>query len=262
MVKKFMIGVLGFILVGFTGCKVETPEIQGVVLDEETKQPVEEAWIHATLEIMTQTVQGEVETILRVEPAHTRSNQKGEFKIPPKEFKKPSFPLGLDTKIKNFSVSANTIDDRGGGYYLKDYEGKKKIEVIIYVKSEKGIPDERDYSASLQALYSYCFGGRLAGEVPAVEGGCDEWELDYVITKHERFLNRLGEPKTMDERIQYSGTMHDLGYLYKRKKDYKKALETFTKARDFDSKRKMDLWLREYEIQINELQRIIQEIGK
>jgi hypothetical protein len=35
----------------------------------------------------------------------------------------------------------------------------------------------------------------------------------------------------MDQRIHYSGTMHDLGCLYKRKKDYKRALEIYNDER-------------------------------
>jgi hypothetical protein len=53
----------------------------------------------------------------------------------------------------------------------------------------------------------------------------------FTIAKRERFLKKLEEPKTMDQRIHYSGTMHDLGYLYKRKKDCKRALEIFSDER-------------------------------
>ena len=48
MFRHFMIVVLGILLIGLMGCEIKTPEIRGVVLDEETKQPVEGAWVTAT----------------------------------------------------------------------------------------------------------------------------------------------------------------------------------------------------------------------
>ena len=258
MFKRLLFMGFGILSIGLAGCNIKTPEIRGLVLDAETNQPVEGAWIQATLQIKTKTIQGNVQTVLRVEPPHTRSDKNGAFVIPSKEFQKPSFPAGFGTDVESFTINASTLDDKSDGFYLKEYERKKKIEVILHVKPWKeGIADEKEYSSYIQSLFNYCLVGRFGVEVPPVEGGCDEWELDFTITKHERFLKRLEEPKTMDQRIHYSGTMHDLGYLYKRKTDYKRALEIFIKAREFDSKRKMDLWLKEYDFQINELQQLI-----
>jgi len=254
-----MFAILGLLLFGLTACQLKTPEIKGMVLDAETKQPVREAWVHATMQIKSKTIQGDVTTVLRVEPPHTRSNQKGEFVVPAKEFSKPGFPVSFWTEIENFSVSASTIDDKSGGSYLKEYEGKKEIDVVIHVKPwEEGLKDDREYFSYIQSLYSYCISGRFGVEVPSVEGGCDKWELDFAITKHEILLKKIAEPKSMDQRIQYVGAMKQLAYLYKRKKEYKRALDLFLTIRDFDAKRKMDLWLKEYEIQIKELQKLLQ----
>jgi hypothetical protein len=247
-------------------------------LDAETKQPVEGAWVKATLQIKTKTIQGNVYNYPSVDPPHTRTDKDGKFIIPAKKFRKPAFPVGFGTVVESFGVGAKTADWRGGGVEIKDQLGKgNKIEVVILIRSAEKVAEEKimaflkdgvtkeradqiikqEYFSSLQALYNYCLTGRFGVEVPPVEGGCDEWELDYAIAKHESFLKRLGKPRTMDQRIHYTGTMKQLAYLYKQKGDYKKALEKFIKVREFDIKRKMDLWLKEYEFQINELQKLI-----
>jgi len=275
---------LGWILlIASTGCRLETPEIRGVVLDAETKQPVPEAWIHARLGITTRTVQGDVHGHLSVNPPHTRSNERGEFLIPAWHFDPPPVPYGFGTKVEHFNMSAETIDDRIGGFGLKDYEGKDVIEVIIYVKHLEVVINDRDYLHSghslflgslawesykkgnieetihwyLRSLYDYCFWGRFSNELPVVKEGCDEWELNYAILKHERFLKRLGEPKTMDQRTYYSATLRHLGYLYKRKKDYKNALDAFEKLVDFNKKRNVMIFMSQDESQIREVREIL-----
>jgi hypothetical protein len=269
MVKKFMIGLLGFMLVGFTGCKLETPEIRGVVMDEETKQPVE-AWLHTTLQIRTKTMQGPVISVLRVDPPHARSSKDGKFVIPAKKFEKPSFPAGLGTEIENFSMNASTIDDKSGGFYLKGYQEKQRIEITIYVKPWKeGLTNEREYFSYLQSLFNYCLVGRFGVEVPAVEGGCDNWEMDYAIIKHERYLKKFKNPKLIEEPpygvskfeniIHYSGIQRQLGNLLKKKGAYKKALNMFKELKEFDEKHGLSMHLNEYEAQLKELQQKIHE---
>src|SRR4030067_1686863 len=112
MFRHFMIVVLGILLIGLMGCEIKTPEIRGVVLDEETKQPVEGAWVTATLGIKTKTVGGDVHSYLSVETPHTRSDKNGRFIIPSKGFKKPSFPGGFGTDIETFGGGASTVNDR------------------------------------------------------------------------------------------------------------------------------------------------------
>ncbi len=266
MFKRLTIIVAVVLLMStLAGCKLRTPEIRGVVLDAETGEPVEGAWISSTLTVKTKTVGGDVHSYLSVGQPHTRTDKEGRFIIPSKKFKKPPFPIGFGTEVESFSVNANTIDDKSGGFYLKreEYIGKKQIEVVIYVKPwKKGLTDEREYNSYIRALYNYCLTGRFGIEVPPVEGGCDEWELDFAIAKHERFLKRLGEPKTMDQRTYYTGTMRRLAYLYKKKGDYKKAIETFKKVKEFKEKRGSKLWIKEFEFQINELQRLLDKEWK
>ncbi len=228
MAKNLMLAALGILLIGLTGCEIKTPEIQGVVLDAETKQPVEGAWVHATLQIKTKTFAGAVQTVLRVDPPHTRSDKSGAFVIPSKVFEKPSFPTGLGTEIENFTINASTLDDKSDGFYLKGYEGKNKIEVTLHVKPwEKGIGDEREYFSYIRSLFNYCLTGRFGVEIPAVGGGCDEWELDFVITKHERYLERFG--KIIEER-GYSNALDYLAELYEKKGNYGKAIKTLKES--------------------------------
>ncbi len=112
--KHSMIFVLGMTLVGLMGCNIKTPEIHGVVLDEETKQPVEGAWVRATLDLKSKTIQGDVTRYLSVDSPHTRTDKHGKFVIPSRTFKKPPFPIGFGTEAISFGIGAATVDDRGG----------------------------------------------------------------------------------------------------------------------------------------------------
>ncbi len=82
--------------------------------------------------------------------------------------------------------------------------------------------------------FNYCLTGRFVVEVPAVEGGCDEWELNYAIVKHERFIKRLKKPSDSEKKAIYSNTLNQLGYLYERKADFEKAITFYQKLMDFE----------------------------
>src|SRR3972149_6149269 len=255
MNKNLVFIVLGMLLIGLMGCEIKTPEIRGVVLDAETKQPVEGAWVTATLGIKTKTVGGDVHSYLSVETPHTRSDKNGRFIIPSRGFKKPSFPAGFGTDIETFGVGASAVDDRGGDINLKNFLGKDKADVTIYVKPEKRT--ESEYFSHLQALYNYCLTGRFFVEVPAVEGGCDAWELSYAIVKHERYLERFKE----DIEKEVNTVIFDqLAYLYEKKGDFKKAIEVLKKSIALIERRgllKFEIWQKNkkgIERKINELQ--------
>ncbi|MCX5909834.1 MAG: hypothetical protein NTY64_22325 [Deltaproteobacteria bacterium] len=255
MAPKWFLMILVISAAFSLGCDIETPEIRGVVLDAETKQAVEGAWIMATLGIRTRTVAGDTHRYLVVEVPHTRTGKNGRFVIPAKTFDSPPFPFGFGTDVESFGIGASTVDDRGGDVSLKEPFNQDKIEVEIYIKPEERTGKE--YCNHLQALFNYCETGRFFVEVPAVKGGSDDWELDYAIAKHERFLRKFGDPMTIDQETCYVGASKDLGYLYKKKREYKKALEIFTIVKQFDEKRKVNLWLKQYEIQIEELKGLI-----
>ncbi|MGB9715962.1 MAG: hypothetical protein ACPL1G_06110 [Thermodesulfovibrionales bacterium] len=251
MNKNLVYLVLGILLIwGLMGCEIKTPEIRGVVLDEETKQPVEGAWITATLGIKTKTVGGDVHNYLSVEQPHTRTDKNGRFLIPSKKFKKPSFPAGFGTDIETFGVGASTVDDRGGDIDLRNFLGKDRAEVTIYVKPEERT--ESEYFSHLQTLYNYCITGRFFVEVPAVEGGCDEWELEYAIRKHERYLENY--PKIEETRSHYSIILEQLGLLCEKKGEFEKAIINLKKAKETRFFRPQDL--------NNEIKRIQQKLKR
>ncbi len=226
MFKYLMVIAFLILTVTIIGCNITTPEIRGVVLDEETKQPVSEAWVSATLHIETKTIQGIVHKYLSVEQPHTRTDKDGRFVIPSRRFKKPPFPISFGTRVESLSVNASTIDDKSGGFFLTGYEGKKGVDITIYVKPwEKGLSDEREYFSYIQALYNYCLTGRFGVEIPAVEGGCDEWELNFVIVKHERYLNKYKIIAEGGKARGYFATLDQLSELYEKKGDFKKAIE-------------------------------------
>ncbi len=266
MFRNVMILIGGILVISLTGCDFKTPEIRGVVLDAETKQPLEGAWIRATLQIKTKTIQGNVQSVLRVEPPHTRSDSKGTFIIPAKEIKNPSFPMGLGTDVESFTINASTLDDKSDGFYLKDFEGKNKIEVKLNVKPWKeGIENEREYFSYIQSLYKYCFSGRFGVEVPAIEGGCDNWELNFVIEKHERYLDKYRKIAEEGKARGYGAALEQLADLYEKKGDNKMAIETLNKKIALIEKRgllKFKDWQKEkegIESKINKLQKKGQE---
>ncbi len=234
MSKHSIFAIVGILLFGLMGCHIKTPEIRGVVLVEETQQPVSEAWITATLAIKTKTVGGDVHKYLSVEMPHTRTDKSGKFLIPPRSFNKPSFPIGFGTDVESFGVGASTVDDKGGSLSLMEFLGKRKADVTIYIKPDHTKDTEGEYFTYLQGLYNYCLTGRFFVEVPPVEGGCDQWELSYAIIKHEGFLKRLEEPKSSEQKARYSNTLNQLGYLCEKSGDLNKAITIYKKLMDFD----------------------------
>lgn len=255
IVAAAIIGVLAglYYIFGF----IRTPEIHGVVLDQETKQPVENAWVTATLSLKVATIQGDVHVHPSLAPPHLRTNKEGKFIIPRKSFRQPLPPIGFGMDVEGCRVSVETIDDKQGEIDLMPSIWQWKVEATVYVKTTT--MTEEQYNAYLRSLYDYCTTGRSGVEIPTVREGCDAWELNYAIMKHESFLKRLAQLDDSDKQIRYAGTLKRLAYLYKKKGEYKKALETFIAGREFDMQRNIDLWTKEYEAQINELKQVLQK---
>jgi len=260
MAKHLALLILGVTLLGLIGCNIKTPEIHGVVLDKETNQPVEGAWVRVTLDTRSKTIQGDVSNYLSVDSPHTRTDRNGSFLIPSRRFRKPYPPVAFGTEAVNFGIGAATVDDRGGrinlkGEKLEEFLRKKKVDLTIY--SGPVERTEAEYFSHLQSLYSYCLTGRSSVEVPSVEGGCDEWELSYAIAKHERYLERFW--KLLEER-GYSTALDQLSYLYQKRGDFEKAIKTLTKSIALMEKKgllKFDVWQKnkkEIEWKIDELQ--------
>jgi tetratricopeptide (TPR) repeat protein len=267
MSKYLELTVLLILIFGLASCNIRTPEINGVVLDAETKQPVKEAWVRATIDLYSKTFAGNVHRSFSIDKPHTRTDKDGRFVIPSRTLKKSSFPTELGTEVVNLGIGASRVDDRGGrinikGERLKELLGKKNVELTIYIKPFERTEDE--YFYHLQSLYTYCLTGRSSTEVPSVEGGCDEWELNYAIAKHERYLEKYKDPKIVekppygiskwDEIIRYSNALSSLAHLYKRKGDYKKSLDTFNRVVEFDKKHGLSFHSEEHELEIKGLQ--------
>ena len=220
-VKLFLFGALLVgVLAVLSGCQLTTPEIRGVVLDAETRQPVEGAWIRAAIEVKTITGGGDSYSTLAIASPHTRTGKDGRFVIPSRRFGKTPFPFGFGTEIEELYINSETVDDKSGSLIfksveLKNLEGKRSVEVTVYSKPEEST--EGQYFSHLQILYDYCLLGRFGVEVPPVKGGCDDWELDFAIKKHEFYLERFGDPKTSDERAYYFVISEQLADLCEKK---------------------------------------------
>jgi hypothetical protein len=268
MLKYAVIIFFGIFAIGLPGCNIKTPEIRGIVLDAETKQPVEGVWITATLGIKTKTVAGNVHRYLSVENPHTRTDKSGGFFIPSKSFKKPPFPFGFETDVETFGVGASTVDDRGGSLSLMEFLRKTKAEITLYIKPEYTADTEKEYFTYLQGLYNYCLTGRFYVEVPAVKGGCDGWELDYAITKHGRYLERYKKYAEEGKAKGYFVALEQQTYLYEKKGNFKKAIETLKESMALMQRRgllKFEAWQKdkaEIERRIENLQRKLQEMQK
>jgi len=254
-----------------TGCNIRTPEIRGLVLDEETKQPIEGAWVHATIGVKTKTVGGDVGRIISLDSPHTRTGKEGRFAIPKRKLKKPSFPAGFGTLVEDVIIVASTADEKNGfvkleGEELKKFLGKEAVDLAVYVAPLRRT--EEEYFSHLQSLYSYCLTGRFGFEVPPVEGGCDEWELNYAITKHERYLERYKISAEQGKIKGYFAAIEQLSELLERKGDYKKAIEVLKLKVYLMEKRgllKFEEWVvdkKNLEMEIRRLQKKLEEVKK
>ena len=279
--------VFAVALTFIAGCKIQTPEIRGVVLDAETKEPVADAWVASvTISVDTRTVAGNVGRIISLEPPHLRTGKDGRFVIPSRAWKKPPPPIGFGTKVVEFEIGAGTIDKSGSLKINPDELGKNKIDVRVYIEDIEKIykrmwghlsHEEFEYEkeesifSGLHGLYRYCTSGRSSIEVYIEESptGCDDWEFNYAITKYEWYLEKYKNPQintgTLDrlqdryDRIShYSLTLEHLAYLYKEKGEYKKALDTFHKSLEF-SKKWNTFNRKAIEYQINELKQLQQK---
>jgi len=253
MVKRLTLILSVALLFLVTSCNIKTPEIRGLVLDAETKQPVENAWVTATLEVYSKTVAGDVHQSLFV--GKTWSEKNGRFVIPSKKFEKPSFPASFKNKIESLNIAARAITSKGyisEGIGLVEIDEKKQI--LIYLKPPK---DAQYYRSAITGLYDYILDGRLGVSVPIVpeEERVDVYDL--AIEAYERYLEKYGQTDSY-----YNDALRELGYLYKKRGDYERALKVFKRVKEFDEKRGITLWLKEYDVQINEIRQKLLEKPK
>jgi hypothetical protein len=257
--KKILYLLVAFMFI--TGCtSLKTPEINGVVVDAETKQPVEGAWVTATLEAVSKTIQGDVHQSLFV--GKTWTDKEGKFVLPPKEYKKPSFLVSFGSKMESLNIAARTVTSKGyisDGIGIEEFE--KEEQISLYLKPPK---DAAYYLSAISGLYDYVLSGRLGVSVPAVPETEVLEVLDMAINAHEKYLEKYQHPKLIenppygvskwDNIIAYSGALKRLAYLYKKRGNYNKALALFSNVKKFDLQHELSLSLKEYDVQINELQ--------
>lgn len=255
MFRKLTIVILGILLFGLIGCDIKTPEVRGLVLDAETKKPIEGAWVTATLEVYSKTVGGEVHQSFFV--GKTWTDKEGKFVISPKEITMPSFPLSLRNKSGSLNVAARAISSNG---YISDGVAltkiKNKTEVQLYLTSPK---DEDHYFSAVQGLFLYISTGRVGVSTPPVPENERKEVFNIAIGLSESYLRTYSKPKTSDERSKYASVLRILGDLYKRKGFYQNAIDIYIKLKKFDYDRGLDGRLKEYDMQIKELEELIQK---
>jgi hypothetical protein len=253
--KKLIYAVLGMIILIVVaylgGCTVRTPKITGIVIDKETQQPVENAWVQVLLDIDTATPGGPVNNTSRISPAHARTGKDGTLVIPSQMIFGPPVPFGFWATPTKLIISVRTFEDKRAEMNL--IKEIRKFNLKLTLPVEYSAMGEGEINNDLGHLSTYCETGRLIGEWPPVMGGCDKWEIDYIINANLRLIDRLGEPKDIRQETDLSGSLACLARLYKKKGDYRKALEYFVKVRDYDERRGVHMTLNEYEIQIKEL---------
>jgi len=270
---KFAIMTLAAIIVLYLiFFSVITPYIRGVVIDKETKKPLENAWIMAVAGTTTLTVAGDVSSYHLITRPHTRTDKNGRFSILPRIFF--SFPPPLTFGMSTFELRIDIYAPGGKRGAVEVIEAKRAIPSPVSQDEEATITawpivnrvlvgvcapvknvsmTQSQMTEELGWLSTYCNTGRYYFARPFVERGCDSFEADYVISELLKVVESIGTLQDIDQRTYYAGALASLGRLYKKKGDYQKAIGYFVAVRDFDKKRNVDINLYSYDTQINEL---------
>ena len=238
--RKVILSIIGIIVLIYLGIyTVLTPFIRGVVVDETTKQPVENAWVMATASIGTRTIAGDVGGTYAISRRHLRTGKDGVFYIFPKLYPSIPTPYTFGNMKKSLNLTVRVMDGKRAEVNLTSEWWKRVIFFTVSVKK-----DERNFEElrlELTNLFTYCTDGLF---FPIYRYGsqiCDAWELDYTIVMYENLIIKLGEPRNTKQDAFYVGVMGGLANLYERRGDYKKALEALTTIRDVEKKYKSDL---------------------
>jgi hypothetical protein len=252
LLVKIAIGC-GIIVVGyFVFFSAVTPSIEGVVIDAETKKPVENAWVIVTVNSNTTTIAGDTGNTDFLSRPHLRTDDEGRFKVSMRVYIAGLPPLSFGRTTSRLRVVVRVADGRRAevdlSKNLKEWNLNKTIGVTRQEK--KG----EDRFRELQDLYHYCIEGAFLLVGPPVTGGCDKWELDYAIKELEEYLKDISKPTNLSEETNYPICLYYLALLYERRTDYELALATFKTARDFDLKRDVNSRMVDYKEHINSLE--------
>jgi len=242
-----IIGVIAFLYLGVY--TVLTPFIRGVVVDDTTKQPVENAWVMATASIGTRTIAGDVGGARAISHRHLRTGKDGVFYIFPKLYLSFPTPYTFGNMKKSLNLTVRVMDGKRAEVNLTKSWWRRFILLPVAVRYERR--SETQLHAELSNLSGYCiYGVREKTKIKV----CDNWELEYTIKQNEAFLKMITEPIDVHQRVYYSATLYDLGKLYKRKGELAKALDLFKAVREFDLKRGIKWNINDYNKHINELE--------
>ena len=248
-----IIGVIAFLYLGVY--TVLTPFIRGVVVDEATKQPVENAWVMATASIGSRTIAGDVGGTYAISRRHLRTGKDGVFYIFPKLYLSFPTPYTFGTMKKRLNLTVRVMDGKRAEVNLSKYWWVRLLFATIPVKQIERT--DETINNELRILYRYCIDGKYFPISSKGSERCDAWELDYTIAEHERVLKKISQSKDVYQKITYSGILRVLSRLHQQKSDYRKALEYLITARDFDLQQRHSSSLHNYDIRIKELQDIL-----
>lgn len=248
--RKIILFIIGAVVCIYLAVyTVLTPFIRGVVVDETTKQPVENAWVMATATIGTRTIAGDTGGTFLISRPHLRTGKDGVFYIFPKLYPSVPTPFTFGNMKKNVTVIVRVMDGKRAEVNLTGDWWKRvlffKIPVKYILRTKEQLYTE------LSALSSYCVEGvRENGNLRS----CDIWEIDYVIAQQEDLIKTIIDLSNIDQRVLYAASVYDLAKLYKRKGNLKKALQLLKTVKEFDLKRGIFWKLADYDKQINELE--------
>jgi hypothetical protein len=273
-VKTTIITLVVIITLYLVFFSVITPYIRGVIIDKETKKPVENAWVMAVAGTTVLTVAGDVSSYRLLTRPHTRTDKNGHFTIPPRIYFSfpPPMTFGMSTFELRIDIYApggkrgavevieakraipNSVSQDEEGI-IKTWPIVRKMAVNVLIPVKNVSMTQSQTTEELGWLSTYCNTGRYYFARPFVERGCDSFEADYVISELLKVVESIGTLQNIniDQRTYYAGALASLGRLYKKKGDYRKAIGYFVAVRDFDKKRNVDINLRIYDKHIKEL---------
>ena len=209
---------------------VITPYIRGVVIDKETKKPLENAWIMAVAGTTSLTVAGDVSSYHLITRPHTRTDKDGRFSIPPRIFF--SFPPPLTFGMSTFELRIDIYAPGGKRGAVEVIDGKRaipspvsqdeeatitawpivrKVAVNVLIPVKNISMTQEQTKEELGWLGRYCDSGRYYFARPFVEGGCDNFEADYVISELLKVVESIGSPQNIDQETYYAGGLVKLG---------------------------------------------------
>ena len=97
---------------------------------------------------------------------------------------------------------------------------------------------QKQIKEELGWLGRYCDSGRYYFARPFVEGGCDNFEADYVINELLKVVESIGSPQEHRSRnLLLQGPCQVWDTCLRTKGEYQKAIDYFTAVRDFDAQR-------------------------